>query len=368
MNKKLTLDNIIALLDEENLFSYYYPLKIQKAKNIYISPFRHDSKAGSCHFNWYKGRFLFFDKSINKCYDVFEYLCFVNQISLYEALYKVNIDFRLNLIVDYSRISREDIADNILEEMDKDKLKYMYAAKENIKRDTDTRSTYKVVTEKRFSYKDIKYWNDYCIDERLLDKNNVKSIKEAYMYLSLKWKRIFKRSDGTLFFLYIIPPIFGEELSMKLYRPYSDKYKWSSSFSEDYLCHGYHNLDRNYDDLFICSSLKDSMVMQSLGYEACCPSSESASIDHRIISELKLKYKRVYILFDSDKAGVYNSFKYKQVYDIDNIVLTDTSGNKDLSDIIKNTSYQNLKDKIRYELKSKSNSKYDRQKLVSNIQ
>lgn len=359
---KLTIDNVLRLLDEEYLFSYYFPLPIKKRKNIYISPFRHDSKSGSCHFNWYKGRFLFFDKSNNKCHDVFDYLSFVHKISLYESLYKVCVDFDLDLEVDYSRINVESFVDNIPHH----NQEYLHKAKERVNRVEDTGAVYKVKTRK-MSEEDLKFWSSYYIDKKLLHKNYVKSIQQSYIHTGISWKPIFKRSDDTLYFLYIILPVYGEDVSMKLYRPYSDNFKWSASFREENICHGYHSLDRRYDTLLISSSLKDSMVLQSLGYEACSPSSESSTIDHRIISELKLKYKNVYILFDYDKPGVNNSIKFKQLYDVDNIILNGLK-TKDISDEIKRTSYQHVKNLIEYELKSKSNFQYGKQKLEGCIQ
>lgn len=335
-NNRLSIDNVIALLDEEYLFSYYFPLKITKGKNKYISPFRNDSKIGSCHFNWYKGRFLFFDKAYNKVHDVFDYLSFIYNISIYESLYKVNRDFDLNLLVDYSRINSK-----IIYESDIHKIDTKYKALLNEPRDKHSRIKYRIKTT-RFSSKDLSYWDKYCIDKRLLYKNNVRSIKQVDINNnSYRWNTVFKRSDDTLYFLYMIPSIDGEEPSMKLYSPYSEKYKWSSSIVEDRLCHGYSSLDRKYDDIIIASSLKDSMVLQSLGYESCCPLSESSYMNKSIIGELKLKYKRVFILFDNDNAGITNSQKFSNIYDVYNLnsnmnYLTDT---KDIAELINKTNH-----------------------------
>jgi hypothetical protein len=336
----LTKENVLSALNEQHLFSYYFPLKIQIGKNIYKSPFRPDHKAGSCHFNWWKGRFLFFDKAYNQRYDVFQYIMLIQNCSLYEALYIVNKDFNLNFHYNPNHINLLDNKKLIINDA------YLNKAKnDNSIRKEHIRTFYKVLT-KEFSKSDLNYWDQFGINNKTLINSNIFSVDTLRSSVTNGWHLTYSSErDNDLCFVYVIDENVSNtnnDISLKIYRPYSESNKWRSSISTPNLCHGLSSLSRNYNDLYITSSFKDALVLRNLGYEACCPLSESAYIDKTIIKEFKLKYKNIFLLYDYDKAGIESARKHAQIYDV-SIKTLENYYFKDPAEVVQHSSYDNLK-------------------------
>ena len=61
------------------------------------------------------------------------------------------------------------------------------------------------------------------------------------------------------------------------------------------------------------------------------------------ISELKRRYKQVFILFDNDEAGLIDSRKLSESTGFTNVVLPKFEGGKDISDL-----YHSLQDKEKF--------------------
>jgi hypothetical protein len=347
--KKLNIKNILERLDEQHLFAYYFYREIKIKKNIYVSPFRNDKQAGSCHFNWYKGRFLFFDKSVNKRYDVFQYLMHSENISLYESLYKVNKDFDLGLSYNESLIK-----DNINICANKNHIKDLALRNDRKIKQTNKRK-FKVKC-KRFNKTELLYWEQYGITYSDLKHFNIKSVKEYYIDYGSSWKKLYNfQTDPFFCFLYQIESRNSNEISLKLYKPLSKDYKWSSSIIEEGVCQGYNNIQRRYNKpLIITSSLKDAIVFNKMGYDSVAPSSESSYIHSAYIKEFKLLYPDVIICFDRDNTGVINNLKHSYEYDVNYLNLPYYNGLKDISDIVSKTGYSLIKEKIENKINKES--------------
>lgn len=337
------MENILRRLDEQYLFSFYFPLPIKVKKNKYKSPFRFDRKSGSCHFAWYKNRFLFFDKSYNKAYDVFQYISHTENISFYEALHKVNIDFQLGLIHNPNLISNYIDEQNTKDSTERiKKLALTYNRPENEK---SSNRKFKITT-RDYNSQDLLFWSTFCITPRLLTKHKVKAVRQYSIDHGSNWRLVYSHTNEDPCYVYIIPSVDQKEPSVKLYRPYNKNFKWSSSTVNDNICHGYSSLDRKYDTLYITSSLKDVMCLNSLGLEAVCPTAESSYIDRNIIAELKLLYDKVIILYDSDPAGIKCTLKHSNLYDVDHLILPFMHDAKDPSDICAKYGRDVLRDNI----------------------
>lgn len=339
INNKLTVKNILNKVDEQVVFQFYYPYKIVLRKNIYKSPFRIDRKKGSCHFNWYKGRFYFFDKAIGKTYDVFDYLMFKYKLSFYETLCKINIDFSLGLNFNVEKVRENILSNSVL---------FKYEPEQLIKSSIDIQKSSKKfkVNAKRYNKEELYYWNDYNIDINTLKKYKVNSVREYLINYGSSWKQVYSHSKDDFCFCYTITSNDQEEPSIKLYRPLNKKYKWFSSIIDNGICHGYEQLSDRYNTLIITSSLKEVMVLSKMGIDACCPITESSYIDKSYISEFKNKYDNVFIMYDRDKTGLYNNRKHSTIYDVNFIDMPYINGQKDISDGIKHTSFAYTKDKI----------------------
>lgn len=174
---------------------------------------------------------------------------------------------------------------------------------------------------------DEKYWTQFYIGSKLLEKYNVAPLSSYTMCREDEQTGItisgrayiygFFREDGTLY---------------KIYQPLVKDSKFIKV--RDYI-QGTDQLTMKTKYLVICSSLKDVMAFMKLGYkeaEAVAPDSENTLIGEHVISAYKLKYKSICIMFDNDEAGINAMKNYEMKYGIKSVLL---SLSKDLSDSIR---------------------------------
>lgn len=133
----------------------------------------------------------------------------------------------------------------------------------------------------------------------------------------------------------------------KIYRPYNDKHKFYKVMP---YIQGIDQISEKNPFLVICSSLKDAMCLESIGYnvDVIAPDSENTIIKPYVIENLKEKYKKVITLFDNDDAGLNAVNKYKALYDINGIV---SPLCKDISDAVRTHSVSELHEVLKPLLK-----------------
>ena len=113
------------------------------------------------------------------------------------------------------------------------------------------------------------YWNAYHLPEDFLRKKNVFQVKS--------WAINKKKQDkleGELTFAYYAPDIDKTKI---LRINVDSSLKWRSGMTNSYLWN-YWNYNRKVEDMFICKSYKDEMVMSYLGYDTISLQNESARI------------------------------------------------------------------------------------------
>lgn len=197
-------------------------------------------------------------------------------------------------------------------------------------RDFKKKAKYQVVdfTERAWTNIDEKFWTKFHIGSKLLEFYKVapllnytikKEEDDQVKEITIKSNNSYGyfRKDGTLY---------------KIYHPYVKDYKFIKV--KDYI-QGSDQLTMTVPYLIICSSLKDIMAFTKLGYknaEAIAPDSENILIPEHMISAYKHKYKGICTLFDNDAPGIESMKKYKNKYDIPQVIL---EMSKDLSDSIK---------------------------------
>ena len=197
-------------------------------------------------------------------------------------------------------------------------------------RDFKKKAKYQVVdfTVRSWTNLDEKFWTKFYINSKLLEFYKVspllnytirKEENDQVKEITIKGNNSYGyfRKDGTLY---------------KIYHPYVKDYKFIKI--KDYI-QGSDQLTMTVPYLIICSSLKDIMAFTKLGYknaEAIAPDSENILIPEHMISAYKHKYKGICTLFDNDAPGIESMKKYKNKYDIPQVIL---EMSKDLSDSIK---------------------------------
>jgi hypothetical protein len=188
------------------------------------------------------------------------------------------------------------------------------------------------VVRQPFTKVDAKFWKQYAIKSATLKKYSVDSIKYCLV------------NDRVRFKYYDVQPMYSYNVNgrFKIYRPYADKkVKWINNLTCDDV-QGYMQLPKTGDVLIITKSMKDVMVLHEMKVSAVSVSSESSFLKDDLIAELKIRFQKIYLLFDNDKCGNENSLKFSEKYNITRIVVPDELGGKDISDATKLNGFDNV--------------------------
>ena len=95
------------------------------------------------------------------------------------------------------------------------------------------------------------------------------------------------------------------------------------------------------------------MCLYEMDIPAISPSSESTFIPESVLTDLKKRFKKIIIIFDRDQAGFKNVRKIIKKYkDLDFLFINKKFKSKDISDAIKNNSYEIVKNWLFLQLKS----------------
>ena len=306
MIKKLTSENIYNLIDQESVMSYYFGELIIINKK-YKNPLRDDRKP-TCFFKYANnGVLLFIDNSRNEyTSDCIKFVKLKYNLTQYEAMEKINSDFKLGL--GSNTVSLTVLKNNVVVE-NKEK---------RIVNTITFRYLFKVVL-RNYNKVDSQYWSKYHISKKMLLDHDIYPVKMYYQkkedesFYELKYT--YDKNIDDPCYVYKIEDI-NNELAVKLYQPLTKNSirKWKSNTSVNHI-QGYHQLIKKGDSLFIMSSMKDLLCMKVLGYTNCiAPNSEGVIISKNIIDDLTERFKTIYVLYDSDDAGIKYTNKFIEKY------------------------------------------------------
>ncbi len=221
--------------------------------------------------------------------------------------------------------------------------------REYIKRNIDydkARETKEILFKSRdYTTRDLIWWATYGVDRELLEEHDIRSVKYI---LNDDFTIRKKVSIYDLVFAFIVYD------KLKLYRPEapSDR-KWRNTCPSEYI-QGWEQL-KGYDTLIITKSYKDVLVFKSfMNVDVIAPQSESGSFTEGQLAYIKSNYKRVYVVYDYDSAGIIGAKKLEEAHNFTvrwvSTIIDETLGkpkDKDISDYIKNHGYQSGLDRMR---------------------
>ena len=95
--------------------------------------------------------------------------------------------------------------------------------------------------------------------------------------------------------------------------------------------------------MFISSSLKDGMCLYELGYNFCCPISETTRISKEIWNDLNNRFSKVVFLLDNDEAGVNWMKQMNSELGASYAILPQLNGAKDVADIVQHHGQDKLR-------------------------
>ena len=186
---------------------------------------------------------------------------------------------------------------------------------------------------------DIEYWESYGVP--------LKWLKYADVY-PISHKIIIKNGNSYVFgadkYAYAYVEFKEGKTTLKIYQPYNKSgFKWANKNDKSVISL-WTKVPEYGDKICICSSLKDALCLwANTGIPALAIQGEGYSISNTAVSELKRRYKEIYILLDNDDAGLQDAVKLSESTGFTNIVLPKEYGEKDISDL-----YHSLQDKERF--------------------
>jgi hypothetical protein len=274
LNTVLSKEAIRNHVDDYTLFCHYmeHPPDI----NVPVSsPLRADTRPSFALYYNKNGYLRFQDHGSGVGGDVFEFIRRLYGIGFHDVLRQINKDFGLG----YNGVPSE--------------------TKKIVRKEPVVQPRKKLeITSREFSQKAIKWWESFCISPEILRQYNVSQVDW------LHWDgEPVKASDMT--FAYRIWKYY------KIYRPFVKTAKFMSTYPRNYV-EGLLQLQYNTELLIITKSLKDVMVLRTLGYEAVSPKSESTAITQDIRDYLNKRYRRIVLLFDDDEGGHLGAEKYPE--------------------------------------------------------
>lgn len=176
---------------------------------------------------------------------------------------------------------------------------------------------------------DIEYWKQYGISLKWLQYAEVYPI--SHKIVVNEGKEYIFNADK---FAYAFVEHKEGNTTMKIYQPYNKEgYKWCSGHDSSVLSL-WTKIPQTGDKVIICSSLKDALCLwENMSVPCIAVQGEGYNISVTAVSELRKRFNKVYILFDSDIPGITNGDRLSKLTGFTNIVLPPTEKGKDISDI-----------------------------------
>lgn len=211
------------------------------------------------------------------------------------------------------------------------------------RRESNTLSKLQVTIRPWRNY-DYEYWESYGIIKQWLKYAEIYPISYKIITkkdsLTGKSKRYVFPTDK---YAYCFVERKEEKLQLKVYQPFNKNgFKWCSKMDASVI--GLWTKIPEYGNrVIICSSLKDALVIScQLHIPTLCLQGEGYNISDTAIKELKRRYKKIFISFDTDEAGKIDGKKLAERTGFTNVI-PDLDTEKDFSDY-----YKSLKDKEKF--------------------
>lgn len=313
LNKEL----ILSVVDEETLFRHYCP-NFQELDTFFsaedaLRPYGKPDTKPSCKISRLSKGIYYKDFGTSGlALDIWNYIQRKYGLTYRQALEKVAIDFGIiDQIPDYKYSTRHSAVTAVTPPVKK-------------KREISIR-------KRNWNYNDASYWyNQYFINRKLLEEYNIYPISHFWIdqYLfnaeALAYCYTYYHNEGLLL--------------RKIYQPKSEDYKWISNIDST-VVQGIANIPKTADHLFITSSMKDIITLRLAGFNAVAPNNEATWLPEAVWEKFKTRYTHMYILFNSDLAGIENAQRFSFQYNIPYIFIPRSLfshiNHKDPSDLVK---------------------------------
>ena len=325
IDPKITKEFLLSQNSEETYMSYYLGVPIKKG--LFKSPLRRDNHNTCSFFRGNSGNLYFKDFATGQCL-TFEGVVMAKYNCTYHNALKI-------IAKDFGYIQNTNIKKQEVSEI---KIQPKFECE---------KETFIQVEIKDFSESELKWWNSFGINEQTLKKYKVYSVKTVFIN-----GKIYAQSTQH-------SPIYGYYFGKKenieqwrIYIPKRKEFRFIGNVSTKTI-QGYKQLPEKGKLLVITKSMKDSMLLSSLGIPAVAPNSETQFVSEKMLNEFRERFKNIVLLYDSDKTGVKFMNKIrKQHHDLIICMIPRKYEAKDISDFYqkygKNKTIEGIKEYINY--------------------
>lgn len=305
----VSLDDILSKVTEADILSYY--LGVTEVPCIINSPLRQDRRPSFGLYSPDGRRIYYTDLSTRDRGGLFDLLGSMWNCSYKEVLTRIN----------------EDIS------------KFNGSASIHTYTPCTVRSTstYNKDTDLQCKVRD---WRDYDIEYWASYGISLEWLKYAEVY-PISHKIVIKGGQRYVFvadkYAYAYVEHKEGKVTLKIYQPFNKEgYKWNNKHDKSVISL-WTKVPEYGEQICICSSLKDALCLwANTGIPSLALQGEGYEMSNTAISELKRRYKHIFILFDNDKAGLEDGQQLSELTGFTNLVLPkfeEYSNPKDISDL-----------------------------------
>jgi len=309
-----SLSNILSQTTEVELLYYY--LGISKLPILINSPLRPDTKP-SFGFTSPDGLKVYYrDFATGESGGLFNLFMELWKLSFKEVLIKIAQDLP-NIVASTKSIH--------VSEYDKNRKSFNHRSDSTLK--------FKI---RDWKSHDLEYWEGYGISKPWLEFGNVYPISHIFVYK--EGQEYILPADK---YAYVYIEHKDNQPSFKIYQPFSQICKWRSQHDHS-VWDLWAQLPLTGDNLIITSSRKDALcVWENTLIPSCSLQAESYLPKEQVISELKKRFKNLYILYDNDYDKLKNygriyGQKIADAFGLIQIEIPEGMSSKDPSDLAKN--------------------------------
>lgn len=285
----LTIDNILKLVSEYDIFRYFVSDKQWKLNQVFLSPLR-DEKNPSFIIGNKGGNLHFFDFTTGVGGDCFTFVKELYSLSSIDDVLRI-IDKEMGLGFTTNTNTGE----------------YKIAKKEYKQPEEIKEKHYSIIQciTRKFTQEELNYWGEYYQSIQDLRENNIYSIAKVYLN-----RQLFPLKETELRFGYLYDD------HWKIYKPFSSKKtKWVPNNVPITAMDG-KDCITNCKTAFITKSKKDFLVIKKVFPCTCAVQNESVGcFSDENVEFLKANSDRQVLGFDSDVPGVESSQQITKLFD-----------------------------------------------------
>ncbi len=324
---QITKEYILSKVSQESIFNFYTGMEVT-SKKLQLSPFRADNKVTVSFYRSKNDIVYLHDFATNEHISCFQAVMKLFNLNYYQALDKIAADFKLT--------------DNY--SPDTQRIEFQPELQEN-------KSSIIQCQIKEYTVEELEWWKSFGINQKLLKKFHIFSIKHVFLNGDLK----FTSSDKNPIYGYYFGKDKNGNEQWKIYFPLRTEFRFLGNLKKKVL-QGYKQLPKKDDLLVITKSMKDVVSMYGFGINAVAPNSETLFISDKQLEEFKSRFKYILVLYDNDRPGKHNLWKIRKDHPELNYFCMPKTLEKDFTDTIAKYGVEKMRElindfKLNYKLK-----------------